>query len=545
MVGRKVSPVLADPNIKRSDLPGWIRRADVYDVAEPERWRMLVRVLEGPGETRRVPYMSGDLPDDFVPRLTEYAALKDAVLSAPSGGPVGVTTALRGAGGYGKTTLANALCRDPEVRFEFTDGILRVEIGKERGDVTGLIVDLIEKLDPNARRPGFQDVETATEHLGQLIGEARLLMVIDDVWREAQLRPFLRGGPNCVRLVTTRLPQVLPRSAKPIVIDEMRAAEAFGLISANLPVAGNPVAQRRLARLAERLGHWAQMIGIANGWIHDRVSTGEPIAKAIERFEQRLKKRGLAAFDPEDEPSATARFAPASRRAWRTSAPMSSPAFASLPSSPRKRTFRSMSSQRSGRKPAASTRTTRMTLMQRFHALSLLQSLERGARTLRLHDNMIWYLRDRIGRRVIAPPMRRWCGRSGRAATATGQNFPLSKPMAGAFWSGIFAPPGRTTRPTRFLSTTPGSGRSCAQRPVGPVQRLSAGKPERRGAAGWPGDRALAARARGESARASPSDLRQARRLGSRDGEGDRRGGEAGPGFCSTPALAGADASRR
>ena len=36
-------------------------------------------------------------------------------------------------------------------------------------------------------------------------------------------------------------------------------------------------------------------------------------------------------------------------------------------------------------------------LIQRFDALSLLQSLRRGARTLRLHDNMIWYLRDRIG----------------------------------------------------------------------------------------------------------------------------------------------------
>ena len=280
MIGRKVSPVLADPTIRRSDLPAWIRRADVYDIAEPERWRMLVRVLEGPGETRRVPYMSGDLPDDFVPRPAEYAALKDAVMSAQSGGPVGVTTALRGAGGHGKTTLANALCRDPDVRFEFTDGILRVEIGKERNDVTGLIVDLIEELDPGGKRPGLQDVETAAEHLGQLIGEARLLMVIDDVWREAQLRPFLRGGPNCVRLVTTRLPQVLPRSAKPIVIDEMRAADALSLISANLTVAANPLAQRRLAGLAERLGHWAQMLAIANGWICDRVAAGEPLVRA-------------------------------------------------------------------------------------------------------------------------------------------------------------------------------------------------------------------------------------------------------------------------
>ena len=90
-----------------------------------------------------------------------------------------------------------------------------------------------QKLDPRGKRPGFADVVTASEHLGELIGESRLLLVIDDVWREAQLRPFLRGGPNCVRLVTTRLPNVfhddIPHTE--VRIDEMRAAEAASLIS--------------------------------------------------------------------------------------------------------------------------------------------------------------------------------------------------------------------------------------------------------------------------------------------------------------------------
>jgi hypothetical protein len=120
--------------------------------------------------------MSGDLPDDFVPRPEEYRRLKETVLSAGSDSTVGITTALQGADGYGKTTLANALCRDPDIRFEFSDGILRVEIGKVRSGVTRLIVDLIEKLDPNARRPGFQDVQTAAEDLAERIGEARLMI---------------------------------------------------------------------------------------------------------------------------------------------------------------------------------------------------------------------------------------------------------------------------------------------------------------------------------------------------------------------------------
>jgi hypothetical protein len=53
-----------------------MRREEVYDIAEPERWRKLVQVLGGPGHVRRVPYMSGDLSDDFVPRPAEYADLE-------------------------------------------------------------------------------------------------------------------------------------------------------------------------------------------------------------------------------------------------------------------------------------------------------------------------------------------------------------------------------------------------------------------------------------------------------------------------------------
>jgi hypothetical protein len=299
--GRMVSPVLADPTLKRADLPGWMRRAEVYDIADPERWQMLKQVLTGPGKTHQVPFMAGDLAEDFVPRPAEYARLKEAVLAVGSDNAVALTTALRGAGGYGKTTLANHLCRDADIRFEFTDGILRVEIGKERDDVTSLIIDLIETLEPEGRRPGFQDVQTAAEYLAKVIGEARLLLVIDDVWREAQLRPFLLGGCNCARLVTTRLPHVLTARHTAIVIDAMQEAEALRLISASLAGANKAATRVRLAALADRLGNWAQMLGIANGWMRERVVQGEPLATAVARFEQRLAARGLTGFDPGNE----------------------------------------------------------------------------------------------------------------------------------------------------------------------------------------------------------------------------------------------------
>ena len=175
-VGRKVSPVLADPTLHRSDLPHWIRRADVYDPEDPERWAKLVAVLDGSGKTRRVPYHTGHLPDSFVPRPGPYDRLKQGILQA-EGGVVGLSTALIGAGGYGKTTLANALCRDEDIRFEFSDGVVRVEIGKDRTDVLGLVSDLIETLDPSGQRPGFSDVNVAAEQLAHRLDKARLLLV--------------------------------------------------------------------------------------------------------------------------------------------------------------------------------------------------------------------------------------------------------------------------------------------------------------------------------------------------------------------------------
>ena len=59
-------------------------------------------------------------PDGFVERhqLDEIAAL----LSADNAG-VGITTALRGAGGFGKTTLAQALAEDERVRRAYPDGV--------------------------------------------------------------------------------------------------------------------------------------------------------------------------------------------------------------------------------------------------------------------------------------------------------------------------------------------------------------------------------------------------------------------------------------
>ena len=53
----------------------------------------------------------------------------------------------------------------------------------------------------------------------------RCLLVIDDVWDRAHLRPFVRGGKGCTRLITTRsfaiADEAVADEAGRVAVDEM------------------------------------------------------------------------------------------------------------------------------------------------------------------------------------------------------------------------------------------------------------------------------------------------------------------------------------
>src|SRR3954447_4859861 len=158
--GRCVVPVTKGgiSGLDLANLAGWMRRAHFVDIDVPEQWTRLVRTLEGPCAVRRVPFMVETLRS-FVPRPAEYERLKRALLDS-RGEPVAITAALKGAGGYGKTTLARALCYDDEVQDAFHDGILWVMLGEAPGDPMGLVQDLIRAL--TGERPGFAALEAAS-----------------------------------------------------------------------------------------------------------------------------------------------------------------------------------------------------------------------------------------------------------------------------------------------------------------------------------------------------------------------------------------------
>jgi hypothetical protein len=69
-----------------------------------------------PEELPRVPFMVEALPPDFVPRPAEFEALTAHLLEERAAGQGPGVIAIHGAGDYGKTTLARAICHDQRAR---------------------------------------------------------------------------------------------------------------------------------------------------------------------------------------------------------------------------------------------------------------------------------------------------------------------------------------------------------------------------------------------------------------------------------------------
>lgn len=291
--GVAVYPVRADVAIDFDALPRWMRSVHFYDLVH--EWPKFVADLQGRPSTVRVPFMVEDLPEDFVPRPRETEQLLQQLLSRDREEPVAITTALRGAGGFGKTALARALCHHEAIQNAFDDGILWITLGERPGDLTGRVEDLIFML--SGQRPGFAGIETAVAAFTELLAERELLIVIDDAWDAAHVWPFLQGGDRCARIITTRNAGVLPAASRRIEVDAMAADEALRLLTHQLP---GPHGAACTA-LAQRLGEWPLLLKLVNGALRERVlHHRQPLAAALEHVNKALEKRGLTYFDVRD-----------------------------------------------------------------------------------------------------------------------------------------------------------------------------------------------------------------------------------------------------
>ena len=214
-------------------------------------------VLGGTGDRADASTAPAQLPREsrgFVGRDDEQAQL-DALLRAENALPL-----LIGAAGAGKTALALRWAhRSGDL---FPDGQLFADLRGYRDDDPvepgAVLTGFLRALDvPTGRVPS--DVDERAALYRSVLGERRMLVVLDDAVDAEQVRPLLPGAAGCAALVTSRDRLdglVATGGAVPVPVTghgPEQAVIALARIAGEQRVEHEPEAARELVELCERL----------------------------------------------------------------------------------------------------------------------------------------------------------------------------------------------------------------------------------------------------------------------------------------------------
>lgn len=324
-LGKRVIPIVVEeiwkhPEVLNSEftIPNWMSRRNWIDyrahVPESHKaWNNLTNTLNTPYQPKRFINMVGELPPRFVRRPADIDQSIRSLVD-DNNDAVAMTTALRGAGGFGKTTLAKAVARDVRIQGAFDDGILWITLGEEllqkQGDalknsLIRMIQELIDALTGN--RPLIETLEMATTKLKEAIGERYILLIVDDVWDAPHLKPFMINSKNSGMLITTRNSDTV--SGTDIIqhsVDKMNSIEAVELLSAGFDSDEVQPLATEFANLARDLREYPLLLALVNTTIANyRDDLGLSLAEALELVREQFEEQGVLGFDDTDSSERT------------------------------------------------------------------------------------------------------------------------------------------------------------------------------------------------------------------------------------------------
>ena len=128
--------------------------------------------------------------------------------------------------------------------------------------------------------------------------------MIDNVWSAADIAPFLLGGPNAVRVVTTRNARVCPAGALQLRLGPMSAGEVRELLHKTVPV----LPREDTVKLAELCRGWPLLASVVGSTLGQDVAAGARPGQAAAEAGRALGAVGPAAFDVWDAESLSDRL---------------------------------------------------------------------------------------------------------------------------------------------------------------------------------------------------------------------------------------------
>jgi len=291
IIGRSVLRTEDEVRTLREDIRTWMKRFETQLLSA----RFLGRARKGSV------FLAPPKPvHELVGREGLLQELKQRLFSGDSVG----SSALYGLPGVGKSAMAAFLAHDNEVRDHFEDGVLWAGVGRDP-DVLTLLAKWGTALTISSDELGkLTTVEAMLDRMQAAIGDRRMLLVIDDVWRLEAGLSFKLGGPNCAHLLTTRLPGIAFRFAGEgaSVVHELNEADGLKLLGQIAPevVESQPEEAEELVHAVGALPLALVLIG---HFLKARAYGGQPrrISAALDRLRDIQARLQLAEPQPPRE----------------------------------------------------------------------------------------------------------------------------------------------------------------------------------------------------------------------------------------------------
>jgi hypothetical protein len=221
---------------------------------------------------RGIPFSAPPLPRCHVARPEHLNAVRELLLSEATPNTL-VVSAISGMGGIGKSVLAAELVREKAVVERFQDGVLWATLGQEP-DLLSIVTQWIQELGDYDYKPTTQDA--ASRHLGALLMDKQILLVIDDVWDPDHVKPFEILGLGCRLLVTTRQAQIM--GALRYDLDVMTKSQSLELLRGYLGELLIPENLEIAEAFAQEVGYLPLALALAAALIEDGLTWNELLA---------------------------------------------------------------------------------------------------------------------------------------------------------------------------------------------------------------------------------------------------------------------------
>ncbi|CAM9231963.1 unnamed protein product, partial [Sphacelaria rigidula] len=215
-----------------------------------------------PRRMARVPPEARSRPPSFVERTALVSEIVSKLTAADASS---APYALFGMGGAGKTMLASAVVRNPDVLKHFQGGVYWLSVGRAgETQLLALLEGLAAKVKVSPTGPLYFDSEDEViRSLTATMSEDGLprLVVVDDVWQRDIVNLLMLTGLQL--LVTTRVRSVVAMQGGCTEVGSMDHVEARQLLKSKSGAVALPEREADQVQVAEECGRLALALAIA------------------------------------------------------------------------------------------------------------------------------------------------------------------------------------------------------------------------------------------------------------------------------------------